>query len=90
MIKLSSERLLSLTEAARRLPCRRAGRPTHPSTLRRWAVRGLRGVQLETLAVGGSLCTSLEALQRFFERLGADSETSEGRSEAPHADGGSR
>jgi hypothetical protein len=24
---------------------------------------------LETLVVGGSLCTSIEALQRFFDRL---------------------
>jgi hypothetical protein len=37
--------------------------------LYRWAKRGLRGVKLETIRVGGTLCTSLEALQRFCERL---------------------
>ncbi len=38
--------------------------------LYRWATEGLRGVHLETIQVGGTLCTSIEALQRFFERLG--------------------
>ena len=41
----------------------------HPATLYRWAARGLRGVRLETIQVGGSLCTSEEKLQLFFNRL---------------------
>jgi hypothetical protein len=32
-------------------------------------MRGVRGVRLETLMVGGTRCTSVEALQRFFERI---------------------
>ena len=70
MINLTSESVLSLTEAAKALPRRRAGKRPHVATLYRWASRGLRGVKLETLQVGGTLCTSTEALQRFFERLG--------------------
>lgn len=69
MIDLASETLLSFSEASARLPRRRAGRPVHPSTLYRWAAEGLRGVRLETIQVGGTLCTSIEALQRFFDRL---------------------
>jgi hypothetical protein len=69
MIDISSEELISLTEAANRLPKRRQGKRTAASTLYRWATVGLRGVQLETLPCGGMLCTSMNALQRFFDRL---------------------
>ena len=71
MIDLTAETVLSLTEAAKTLPKRRAGKRPHVATLYRWAKRGLRGVKLETIQVGGTLCTSTEALQRFFEQLGA-------------------
>lgn len=66
------ERVVSLTEAARRLPRRRGGKSVHPSCLFRWAKRGLRGTLLETTQVGGTKCTSLEALDRFFRRLAQD------------------
>ncbi len=69
MIDLSSENVFSLTEATEHLPHRRGGRAVHVATLYRWAQRGVRGVILESLQVGGTKCTSLEALQRFFERL---------------------
>ena len=42
------------------------GRRIHPSTLHRWRLRGTRGVKLETLLVGGTRYTSVEALNRFF------------------------
>ena len=69
MISLTTETLVSFAEACERLPRRRAGRRPHPNTLYRWASHGIRGIRLETLRVGGTLCTSLEALQRFFEAL---------------------
>ena len=69
MINLKTETILSFSEVCRRLPRRRAGRPLHPATLYRWANPGLRGIKLETIQVGGTLCTSLEALQRFFDKL---------------------
>ncbi len=69
MIDLTTETTLSLTEATKHLPRRRAGKRPHVATLYRWAQRGLRGVRLETIQVGGTLCTSLEALQRFCDRL---------------------
>lgn len=69
MIKLKAETILSFQEACKRLPRRRAGRRPCPETLYRWANPGLRGIKLETIQVGGTLCTSLEALQRFFDKL---------------------
>ncbi|MCP4039715.1 MAG: DUF1580 domain-containing protein [bacterium] len=69
MIDITTETLVSFREACERLPRRRAGKRTHPNTLYRWAGDGVGGNRLETIQVGGTLCTSLEALQRFFERL---------------------
>ena len=69
MIDLSVEKLLTFSEVASILPRRRRGRKTAVTTIYRWASRGLHGVRLETIQVGGSLCTSREALQRFFQQL---------------------
>lgn len=68
-IEIATETVMSLTEAAKILPRRRAGRKPHVSTLYRWAARGLKGIVLETVQVGGTTCTSREAMQRFFENL---------------------
>ena len=68
MISLAKEQVLTLNDAAKRLPRRRGGKRPHIATLYRWAQSGVRGVQLEVLRVGGTLCTSVEALQRFAER----------------------
>ncbi len=68
MIDITNETVLSLTDATKRLPKRRAGKRPHVSTLYRWAQSGIDGVKLEVIRVGGTLCTSLESLQRFCER----------------------
>ena len=39
------------------------------ATLYRWASHGCRGVRLETIQIGGTKCTSRQALQRFFAGL---------------------
>ena len=70
MIDLA-ENILSFADACRALPRRRRGRKPSTSTLWRWSTRGLRGIVLETIQVGGQRCTSVEALQRFFEQLSA-------------------
>lgn len=59
-IDISSETLLSLTDAAKTLP----GRP-HISSIFRWVARGVRGVKLESVLVGGRRFVSREALERF-------------------------
>jgi hypothetical protein len=69
VIDISTEDIITFTEAGDLVPRRRKGRKTHPSTFWRWSEYGLRGVKLEVLYIGGSRCTSVQALQRFFDRL---------------------
>ncbi len=68
-IDLRTETLIRLARAGRHLPPGPDGRPTAPSTLARWATRGVRGHRLAVIHVGGRVYTSLEALQRFADSL---------------------
>jgi hypothetical protein len=70
-ILISEETTLRLADVPKHVPTRRAGKKLHVATAFRWAKTGVRGVKLETIRIGGTLCTSVEALQRFFERLSA-------------------
>jgi hypothetical protein len=63
------EETAPLGKGSKWLPNRRGDRPVHASCLFRWAKYGLRGVKLETIRIGGTLCTSRQALERFFRRL---------------------
>jgi hypothetical protein len=63
---LLNEELILLSRAGNTLPDR-----VHCSTPRRWASQGVRNVKLETIALGGRIYTSREALSRFFARLTA-------------------
>ena len=76
MIDISLEETFSLTEATKRLPCRRKGVRPNVATLYRWAQIGCRGIRLETICIGATRCTSMEALQRFFDALTAQAEPS--------------
>src|SRR5689334_7087950 len=69
--ELGKERLLTFAEAMRHplLAKRRNGSRINASTLWRWHARGIRGVRLETLVVGGIKMTSEEALYRFCEQV---------------------
>jgi hypothetical protein len=74
MIDTQTETVLPFSQAAKRIPSLRSGRPVSPATLWRWSSVGClardgQRVRLETVRIGGSTCTSLEALQRFFARL---------------------
>jgi hypothetical protein len=78
---LIDETLLSLSQAARRLPPGRNGRPVTLSCLLRWVLDGVPGpdgqrVRLEAARLGGRWLTSVEALARFAAaltpRLGSD------------------
>lgn len=76
-IDVFSEKVVSLKEAVRMLPRKGHTNTLHFSTIYRWIMRGLKTkdglvVRLETIKVGGTLCTSQEALQRFFDRLSGD------------------
>lgn len=64
---LDNEDLVVLTKAAAWIANRTGGRRPNISTLHRWATRGVRGVVLETVAVGHVRYTSIEAVRRFLE-----------------------
>ena len=74
MIEL--EEAISLREAARLVPRRRAGKSLSIGTLYRWAGAGLRGHKLETIRVGDSVCTSRAALAAFFAALSREGKRS--------------
>jgi len=69
MIQHDKETLISFADAAKRLPRSPSGRPVHAKTVARWALRGIRGIKLESICPGGRRVTSVEACQRFFEAL---------------------
>lgn len=77
MIDIYEEPLITLSEAAKLLP----GRPA-ASTLWRWS-RGLRGVRLATVLIGGKRYTNRSAIQKFSAALtAADNRTNDSLSES--------
>ncbi len=69
MIDLRSESLMTFAELVKSIPRRRQNRPIALSTLHRWRQNGIRKVRLETVRVGGSWMTSMEAYHRFIHRV---------------------
>lgn len=68
----SKEKVIPLADAPRHpllRQGRRAGRPIHRATLERWRTRGVGGITLETMKLGGVRVTSDEAVRRFIERV---------------------
>lgn len=61
MIDTEHEKIITLADAAKFIPSR-----PNLSTVWRWRNRGVRGVKLETVLLGGRRMTSREALSRFF------------------------
>lgn len=75
-IDVLTEKLRSFVEAANWLPKLRGGKSVNPSTVWRWTTQGVRArdgtlVRLEAIKVGGTCCTSDEALLRFLQTLSA-------------------
>ncbi len=58
--------LVKLSVAARELPD-----PPHTSTFIRWSSRGIRGIKLRLVRIGGRHYVSRSALKEFFEALSA-------------------
>ena len=56
-----TEQIVPLADAAKLLPWK-----PHIGTLHRWRLRGIRGVKLETIRIGGRTFTSKAALRRFI------------------------
>ena len=68
MIDLSAEKLIRVQDVPRLLPPRHTGKRVHISAVYRWIQRGVQGVRLESIRIGGTTYTSKEALQRFADR----------------------
>jgi hypothetical protein len=71
---LLTENLISLIEAARRLPPGRGGRPVSFGCVLRWITQGIVGpdgrrIRLEGIRLGARWLTSTEALARWAEQL---------------------
>lgn len=69
-----TEKLRSFADAAKLLPALRGGRPVSASSVWRWMRRGVLDrhgvrVRLETIRLGGTHCTSDEAIVRFVRAL---------------------
>ena len=62
------EQLITLAEATKHLP-KVDGKKVSVCTLWRWCRRGLRGAFLEYVRVGRKICTTREAMLRFFSEL---------------------
>ncbi|HEY1376006.1 MAG TPA: DUF1580 domain-containing protein [Gemmataceae bacterium] len=77
MIDIHSETLIGFSDAARRFPACRQGRPVNPSTLWRWCRVGVRQpggarLKLEFVRVGSRCLTSVQALDRFIAQQTAN------------------
>lgn len=69
-----TEEMLTMSQAARRLPCVRGKKHPHPNTVARWATHGQKSksgkqIYLESICISGTNFTSIEALRRYFDQL---------------------
>ncbi len=68
---------MTFSKAARKLPKLQGNNHVSLRTMQRWARKGCRSqrgkrVRLEYIRIGGTYCTSMEALARLFARLRDD------------------
>jgi Protein of unknown function (DUF1580) len=70
MAEYFREDLLRLADAAKIIPSH-----PHTSTLWRWCLKGVKGVRLQTLVVGGRRYTTMTYLTEFIAHLSASRTT---------------
>ena len=70
MIDYKVEDIFPLSRGSTRIK----SRPS-TATLWRWQSKGLRGVRLETIVIGGRRYTSAEAIDRFLEAINRKKES---------------
>lgn len=70
MIEIGTEELVSLRDVPKLLPAKGNGKRIHISAVYRWVQRGIKGIRLEVIRIGGTSYTSREALQRFASPRG--------------------
>jgi hypothetical protein len=68
MIDLATETPIYLADVPQYLPRHpRSGKRVAIQAIYRWVRHGVRGVRLEAISIGGTLATSVQALQRFCD-----------------------
>lgn len=70
-IDTSTETIVSFNDARSEF---KDGRRKSLATLHRWRLRGVKGVRLESVKIGGLRYTSLEAIDRFIQAQNAGNE----------------
>ncbi len=77
-VHLLGEEMISLGTAARMFPGARGAERVNPSTVYRWAYKGVQTpgglVRLESLRVGSRVLTTKQAVERFVAALSAHAE----------------
>lgn len=84
MIDITLERVVSFKSACEVLPPRRKGKKPTVNCLNRWATVGFQGEILDSLQVGSTRCTSIEALTDFFARIARKRDKSRMSNAPPH------
>jgi hypothetical protein len=86
VIDLSYENAISFEHASELPELKRDGRSPCAHTLRRWALRGVRQVRLESVCVRGrGRVTTAEAVRRFLAALNGASEAArQGNAQKDH------
>ncbi len=79
MIDVRSEKLLPLSAAAEKFP----GGKRHISSLHRYRLRGVGGVRLDAVKLGGRWFTSEESIDRFVAQLNGVRSDAESGSAVP-------
>jgi len=74
MLEFDGEPLFDLSSAIERL-AEATGLGVHRSTVYRWVTRGVGGIRLGSVRLGGRVYTSEEAIRRFGSALTAHAET---------------
>ena len=69
MIDVANENLVPLGQVPTIVPSSHPGKRLNIATVWRWATHGVRGVQLESILIGGARYTSREAVARFVDAL---------------------
>jgi hypothetical protein len=72
MDEIPLDQLFPLALAAKKIPGRRPGKSISRSTLERWRTKGLRGIVLQTVRVGATVCTCDAWIREFVERSNTD------------------
>ncbi len=79
MARLLDEELVSLREACSLFPGRKN---LSPVMIQQWRSRGVFGICLETMLIGGRRFTSKEAIGRFLEAINAAADSQQSIEEA--------